>query len=118
MADNQNYANDNGTLYCNKNILLSIVCLATKEVSGVVDTYNPMILRINKLVSPNVNDGVKIKYSKSGLYIDVYIVIQFDYEVNDVVYRVQQNIKNSINSMIELPIKAINVHIMDAVQKA
>ena len=42
------------------------------------------------------------------------IVIEIGYEVADVVYRVQQNIKNSMSSMLDLPIKAINVHIMDA----
>jgi len=46
--------------------------------------------------------------------VDVYIVVEIGFEVADVVYRVQQNIKNSISTMLDLPIKAINVHIMDA----
>lgn len=106
--------NTNGNLYCNKNILMSIVSLATKEVNGVHKTVHTFKLATRQLLSNNANDGVAIKFTKQGLIVDIHIVIEIGYDVNDVVYRVQQNVKNSIMSMVDLPIKAINVHIMDA----
>ena len=105
--------NLNGT-HINRNMMLSIVTLATKEIAGVVDVAQPNIQKIKKVFSKNVGDGVSIKFTQLGLIIDVYIVIEIGYSANDIVYRVQQNIKNSISTMIELPIKAINVHIVDA----
>ena len=108
MKDNIN------STHINKNMMLSIVSLATKEIAGVVDVAQPTMQAIKKYFSQNIGDGVSIKFTQLGLIIDVYIIVEIGYSANDVVYRVQQNIKNSVSTMIELPIKAINVHIVDA----
>ena len=100
--------------HINKNMMLSIVTLATKEIAGVVDVAQSPFEKIKKIFSQEVGDGVTIKFTQLGLIIDVYIIVEVGYSANDIVYRVQQNIKNSISTMIELPIKAINVHIVDA----
>lgn len=104
--------------HINRNMMLSIVTLATKEIPGVVDIAQPQIQKIKKVFSQNVGDGVSIKFTQLGLIVDVFIVVEIGYSANDVVYRVQQNIKNSIVTMIEMPIKAINVHIVDAEKHA
>lgn len=98
----------------NKNMLISIVTLATKEIAGVVSIAPQPYFGLKKIFSKNCGQGVAIKFTNLGLVIDVFIVIEIGYEVADVVYRVQQNIKNNMSSMLDLPIKAINVHIMDA----
>ncbi len=115
MAQNKESLNNT---HINKNMMLSIITLATKEVAGVVDVAQPLMNNVKKLLSQNVGDGVSIKFTQIGLIIDVYIVVEIGYSVNDVVYRVQQNIKNSVSTMIEMPIKAINVHILDAERHA
>lgn len=104
--------------HINRNMMLSIVTLATKEIPGVVDVAQPKLQNIKKIFSQNVGEGVSIKFTQLGLIIDVFIVVEVGYSANDVVYRVQQNIKNSIVTMIEMPIKAINVHIVDAEKHA
>lgn len=113
MAQN-NKKNTLNNTHINKSMLLSIVTLATKEMAGVVDIAQPKIQQIKKVFSQNVGDGVSIKFTQLGLIVDVYIIVEIGYSANDVVYRVQQNIKNSVSTMIEMPIKAINVHIVDA----
>ena len=100
----------------NKNMLVSIVTLAAKEIDGVVDLYNAKRLFFQKWFDRNVGSGVKIKYTSIGVLIDVYVTLKTDVEVGDVVYRVQQNIKNSIMSLLPIKIKAINVHVKDAVK--
>lgn len=110
----------NGTneTYINKNMVVSIVSLATKEIQGVVDVYQPTRLSIKRLFNRNIGKGVKIKYTNLGVLIDIYVVVETDVEVNDIVYRIQQNIKNSLTTLLPIKIKAINVHIMDAVKKS
>ena len=103
--------------YINKNMVVSIVSLATKEIQGVVDVYQPTRLSIKRIFNRNIGKGVKIKYTNLGVLIDIYVVVETDCEVNDVVYRIQQNIKNSLTTLLPIKIKAINVHIMDAVKK-
>jgi uncharacterized alkaline shock family protein YloU len=44
--------------------------------------------------------------------IDVYINVYFGYNVTEVAYRVQENIKNSLSGMIDIKIDKINVHVL------
>lgn len=113
MAQLKNINGDNNT-YINKSMVVSIVSLATKEIKGVIDVYQPTKLSFKKLFNRNIGKGVKIKYTNLGILIDIYVVVDVDCEVSDVVYHVQQNVKNSITSLLPITIKAINVHIMDA----
>ena len=103
--------------YVNKNMVVSIVSLATKEIQGVIDVYQPTKLSIKRLFNRNVGKGVRIKYTKLGILIDIYIIVDTECEVNDVVFKIQQKVKNSITSLLPIKIKAINVHIMDAEKK-
>ncbi|MBE5741336.1 MAG: Asp23/Gls24 family envelope stress response protein [Clostridiales bacterium] len=113
MAQIRNINGESNT-YVNKNMVVSIVTLATKEIKGVVDMYKSTRLTLKRLFNKNIGNGVKIKYTQNGILIDIYVVVSVDSEVNDVVYRIQQNVKNSITSLLPIKIKAINVHIMDA----
>lgn len=116
MAQIKKISGENET-YINKNMVVSIVSLATKEIQGVVDVYQPTKLNIKRLFNRNIGKGVRIKYTNLGILIDIYVIVETDVEVNDVVYRIQQNVKNSITSLLPIKIKAINVHIMDAEKK-
>ena len=113
MAQLKNLNGDNNT-YINKNMVVSIISLAAKEVQGVLDVYKSKRLTFRGLFDKNVGKGVSVKYLQSGLVIDVYVVVSTDCEVNDVVYKIQQNVKNSLTSLLPLKIKAINVNIMNA----
>jgi len=106
--------NDGNSTFINKNMVLSIVSLATKEIKGVRDVYRSKRLNFRRLFNKNIGNGVKIKYTKLGILIDIFVIVETDCEVNDVVFRIQQNVKNSITSLLPLHIKAINVHVMDA----
>ncbi len=113
MAQIKNINTEN-TTYMNQNMILSIVALATKEIKGVVDVYQSKKLSFKRLFDKNIGKGVTIKNTQNGIIIDVYVVVSTDCEVNDVVYRIQQNVKNSVTSLLPIKIKAINVHIKDA----
>lgn len=100
--------------YMNTNMILSMVSLATKEIKGVVDVFQSKKLTLKRLFDKNIGKGVTIKKTQNGILIDIYVIVATDVEVNDIVYRIQQNVKNSLTSLIPIKIKAINVHIKDA----
>ena len=113
MAQIKHINSENNT-YMNQNMILSIVTLATKEVKDVVDVYQSKKLSFKRLFNKNIGKGVTIKNTQNGIVIDIYVVVSTDGEVNDIVYRIQQNVKNSVTSLLPIKIKAINVHIKDA----
>ena len=113
MAQIKKLNGDNNT-YMNQNMILSIVTLATKEIKGVIDVYQSKKLTLSRLFNKNIGKGVTIKNTLDGIVVDIYVIISTDCEVNDIVYKIQQNVKNSITSLVPIKIKAINVHIKDA----
>ena len=117
MAQLKNINGESNT-YINKNMVLSIVSLATKEIQGVVDVYKSKRLTFKSLFDRNIGKGVSVKYTNFGVVIDIFVVVSTDCEVNDIVFRIQQNVKNSLTSLLPIKIKAINVHIMDAEKEA
>lgn len=112
QLENQINGNNKGKVTCNKSILLSIINLATKEIAGVDSLCENFASGIKRLFSNNVSEGVKVEYSSDGVKIDIYINIEYGYNVSDVAHRVQENVKNSISSMIDVKLNDINVHVM------
>ena len=100
-----------GKVEIDRDILLSIINLATKEINGVESLTNAEMPIIRKLQKKK-SEGVNIKFDLNGiLNVDVYIRVYIGYSVPDIAYRVQENIKNSLNSMVGIKPGKINVHV-------
>lgn len=111
IADN-NFDKNKGKVHCNKNVLLSIINLAAKEISGVDSLCTNFSSGLKKIFSNNVSEGVKVTYENDGISVDIYLNILYGYNITDVAHRVQENVKNGISSMIDVKVNSINVHIM------
>ena len=116
MAEIKKELTSSGKITCNRNILLSIINLATKEISGVAGLSNRFKNPFTRMFTKKDFDGVKLKFNPNGLLvIDVYINVYNNCNVPDIAYRVQENIKNNIASMVEMKTAKVNVHIVDVV---
>ena len=98
--------NNKGKVSCNRDILLSIVSLATKEITGVSCLCANFGNGLKKLFSNNYTQGV------NSIMVDIYINILFGYSVSDVAFRVQENVKNGLSAMVDIKIDSINVHVL------
>ncbi len=104
---------EEGRVYCGKNIMLSIINLAAKEISGVASLCANFTSKFKKFFSSNIFEGVKVSYTQNkNLIIDIYLKVFLGYSVADVAYRVQENVKNGISNMISAKIDSINIHVL------
>ena len=101
-----------GNVTYGSNIVLSVINLATKEIAGVSSIVTKFSSMLKRWFSNNYYVGVKVTYNKDAMNIDVYINVCFGYNVTEVAYRVQENIKNSLSGMIDVKINRINVHVL------
>lgn len=113
MAKKNKSPINRGKVDINRDILLSIINLAAKEINGVeklTNSYLPLVKRPFK----SKTEGVAIKFEANGtIKVDIYMVVKNGYSVPDIAFRVQENVKNSLNSMVGLKPGKINVHVMD-----
>lgn len=114
MAEERDVASRNkGKITCDRKILLSIINLATKEISGISRMAGNLPQKVKNAFTKNTQDGVRIKFKENGaLIVDVYIYILYGFKVPDIAYRVQENIKNSIAAMVDMQTSKVNVHIL------
>ncbi|HBP43809.1 MAG TPA: Asp23/Gls24 family envelope stress response protein, partial [Clostridiales bacterium] len=57
-------------------------------------------------------EGVKLSNNNGKLSVDVYVNVYYGYNVSEIAYKVQENIKNSLASMIDVEIDKVNVHVL------
>lgn len=59
-------------------------------------------------------DGVRVNFDQNdGLLIDIYIKVYNGFSIPDIAYRVQENVKNNIASMVDMRASKVNVHVVD-----
>ena len=77
-------------------VIVSIISLATMEIRGVA-----ML----------VGKKVKTQISGSNVVVDVYIKVETGFSCAEVAYRVQENIKRSVEGMTTYRVSRANVHV-------
>lgn len=109
----ENLIENRGKITCDKKILLSIISLAAKEISGVSELVDTAQTKLKRVFSKNDSKGVKLKVTPNGkLVIDVYIKVFANTSIPDISFRVQENIKNNVTSMVDMKAGKINVHVV------
>ena len=100
MAKTKKQVSHKGRVDIDRDILLSIINLAAKEINGVESLTNGYLPWYKKIVRPK-SEGVSIKFdANSTLKVDVYLKVNIGYSVPDVAYKVQENIKNSLTQWL------------------
>jgi len=88
---------EEGSVSYKRNVVLSIVNLATQEISGIASLSNEGLPLLKKVLNKNYHRGVVIDFGDDNdVYVDVFVNVLFGYSVKDVAFRVQENIKSSI----------------------
>ena len=103
----------NGKVMFNKDIINSIILLATKEINGVASMDKTSQNSLVQLVKGKKDNGVKVVNNNGEVVVDVYINIFSDANVKEIAWRIQENIRTSVQSMMDIKIKAVNVNVID-----
>jgi len=104
-----------GQVSYKRNVVLNIVRLSAKEINGVASLSNNGMSKLKLMFSKDYYQGCKIVFDDNNVSVDVFINVYFGYGVNDVAFRVQENIKRSIESMTEFKVEQINVYVRGVV---
>ncbi len=92
----------NGKVVYNAGIVNGIVALAVEEVEGTT------------LVSGK-RRGISLFLEKDGIYADVSVIVRYGYNVPELAYRIQQSVKQNVETMTRYRVAKVDVHIQDVV---
>ena len=91
-----------GKITYNSDIVSGIVALSLQETEGI------------RLI-PSKSKGIKISFEKEGVFVDISVIAQYGYSVPELAYRIQQTIKQMVESMTKYKIAKIDVHVQSVI---
>lgn len=100
MMENNNF----GQVKVSNDVIATIAGLAAIEVEGVETTTT----LTDKLLK---NNGVKIQIEEEEVILDVMVIIDYGISIPDIAFKVQENVKNTVETMTGLKVSQVNIHI-------
>ena len=103
-----------GTTTIAPEVLLTIAQLTALSVPGVSRLSHIQGAGVNRLIKPSqYREGVKIEVSDDIVTVDVYIILQSDYNVREVSHSIQRDVARAITEMVGMTVDRVNIHIED-----
>lgn len=104
---------DTGKVNISDEVIATISGIAAMEIDGVHgmsgSTIGDIAEKLGAKKSPQ--KGVKVVKDENGAEIDVYIVVEYGKRIPELAWEVQENVKNSVETMTGIDVKAVNVRI-------
>ncbi|HXL03768.1 MAG TPA: Asp23/Gls24 family envelope stress response protein [Bacillota bacterium] len=101
-----------GTVKIAGEVVSVIAGLAAMEVEGVAGMSSGIAGDIVELLGRrNLAKGVKVEVGEREAAVDLYIVVNYGVRIPEVAWRVQQNVKQAIESMTGREVVEVNVHV-------
>ena len=100
-------------LSVNTEVLAKMTEIAAKEIDGVVGLSKKAINLKGAVKSKNPFTGVKIESVNGALKLNVYICVKKDAVVKEVAEKVQENVKEKIQTMTGTAVTQVNVNVAD-----
>lgn len=108
MTENENL----GTIKIANEVVAIIAGLAATEVEGVTAMSGGVAGGIAEMLGrKNLSKGVKVEVGERESAIDIFLIVDYGSAIPDVAWRVQDNVKQAVESMTGLDVVEINVHV-------
>ena len=106
-----------GQVKISDDVVIIIAGIAASGVKGVNTTRTGVTDGITNLFSKtNYSKGIKVEINENTVVLDIFINVEYGYRINEVAKEVQQTVKKEIETMTDLKVAAVNVHVLNIVQ--
>lgn len=103
---------DEGSIKIADEVVGIITGLAATEIDGVAGMSGGLAGGLADMLGrKNLSKGVKVEVTDDNALVDVYVIINYGNSIPDVAWKIQDNVKQAIEGMTGLDVKAVNVHV-------
>lgn len=93
-------------------VVATIAGLAATEVPGVASMAGGIVGGLTeRLGLKNLQKGVKVEVGNREAAIDIYLVVEYGARIPDVAQKVQDDVRQAVESMTGLEVVEVNVHV-------
>lgn len=93
-------------------VVATIAGLAATEVKGVAGMSGGFVGDIAEILGKkSLSKGVKVDVKEKVANIDLYIIVEYGTKIPDVAWKIQENVKKTIETMTGIEINEVNIHV-------
>ncbi|MFN2364620.1 MAG: Asp23/Gls24 family envelope stress response protein [Halarsenatibacteraceae bacterium] len=94
--------------------VLGIVAgIAATEIDGVAAMSGGLVRGIAEMLGrKNLSKGVKLEETDEGVIVELNLIVDFEVNIPEVTEEVQRNVKNSLEKMTGVDVKAVNINVL------
>ena len=102
-----------GDIKISDSVVASIAGLAASEIDGVDSLSGNLTNEIvAKFGIKNNSKGVKLEINQGSVIADIYVNVVYGFSIPDVSAKVQEKVKQAIESMTGLTVVGVNVRVV------
>lgn len=99
-----------------EDVVATIASLAAAEVDGVYGMSGTTFEGIGeKLGKKNYTKGIKVEVGTVECAVDMTLIVKYGYRIQEVCQKVQQSVKNAIETMTGLHVVEVNIAVNSVV---
>jgi len=113
MADNTKIDTlEYGNVNISDDVIGIITSIAAAEIEGVNGLYGGFTDNIGEILGlKNLKKGVKVDIIDEKVIVALNIIVDYGIKIPDVSWKIQENVKNAIESMTGLIVSSVNIHV-------
>ncbi|WP_096201198.1 Asp23/Gls24 family envelope stress response protein [Bacillus sp. FJAT-45350] len=113
ILDLDEQKSDLGKVEISPEVIEVIAGIAASEVEGVANMRGNFASGVvERLGKKNHGKGVKVDLGEEGITVDVSVVMIYGVSIPEVAKQIQNNIKQTLQTMTAIDLQAVNVHIV------
>lgn len=99
-------------------VIATIASLAAGEIEGVSKMSGSLTGNLGEMLGKkDFTKGVKVTLEDETVEVDVFLSVSYGSIIHDVARKVQENVKKTIESMTDLKVMTVNVHVQGITQE-
>lgn len=102
-----------GNVKISVEVISTVAGIATAEINGVAGMSGSVVGGIAEILGgkKNKGKGVKVEVTENKAVIDLYIIVDYGVRIPEIAWEVQENVKNSVESMTGMTVEKVNIHV-------
>lgn len=106
--------NELGNIKIADDVVKTISAKAAQDVSGVYKLAGGVADEVSKMLGKKrLTNGVKVEVGEKECSVEIYIIVEYGYQISEVAQNVQKNVLSAVTTMTGLKVVEVNVFVQD-----
>ncbi len=103
-----------GNIKIADDVIKTIAAKATTDIEGVHKIYGGVADELSKILgNKKPTNGIKVEMTEKDCSLDIYIVVDFGYRIEEVCSEVYKSVMATISEITGLKVSDINIYVQD-----